>query len=1034
MPVSASSSDQVILTGASIRPDPYEPSTRGDGDGTKGPRPPSADHLVRFYEDDDLLSEAVASFLGEGIRAGDALVVIATPSHWGAFRRQLDSSGFDIESVAESGRLTVLDAQETLSMFLRNGEPNRELFELSVGKLISDRIAALSNGARLRAYGEMVDLLWRDRQRHAAIALEELWNGLQGRHSFTLLCAYAMANFLKEPAELQRVCATHSHVVSDGVGAGARLADAKPTALPPQYARQLATEIARREEIENTLRASLRDLRAKERSRAAASTRAERLFKITAAIADAVSPAQVFEALVDRVAEAIEASSVALWLVDDQHRHAKLARARGYSEAAMQALEVLPLDIRPSIPAIDAIHRGSPIWIPSQAALLEQYPHLRSVATPGRCYRASCLPLMAHGYVLGSLAVTIEEASEPAEEERGFLLLVARYASQAIERLRLLEAERRSRSEAAAAANRLDALSRASQAFTESDLDLQSRLRAVASELATTFGGCINIGLLEPDGFLYLTAVQHPIAEAQTILQDLAAKSPIRVGEGATGSIAATGKSIFLPTIDPEASAASAAPEYRAFLDRYPVYALIGAPLRGRGRVIGTVTATRVRVGETYTLEDLRLLEELAERAAGAIDNSRLYQETHEARSRAEQLYRFAQAVAAADRIETVFDAAMDAIERALGATRMAVLTFDADRVMRFRAWRNLSDGYRHTVEGHSPWPADAIAPAPVLVPDAERDPAMASYHALFRSEGIGALAFIPLVTRGRLLGKFMIYYARPHPFAPQEVETTRAIGNHLASVITRFEVIQKLEETIRYNELFAGVLAHDLRNPLTAMMTMAQILLVKKEGGDPEGARQSKSLGRILASGRRMETMIAQLLDFTRIRSGGGIAIEPDAANLSDLCAQTVGELEAARPEWNIRCEVFGDQRGTWDSDRLLQVLSNLVANAGQHGNSGAPVSVKLDGTDPASVKFEIHNEGVIPPSLLPHLFDPFIGTRQSSRSGGLGLGLFIVREIVHAHGGTIEVSSTEADGTTFLVRLPRRSEPLGKRPDFLT
>ena len=106
--------------------------------------------------------------------------------------------------------------------------------------------------------------------------------------------------------------------------------------------------------------------------------------------------------------------------------------------------------------------------------------------------------------------------------------------------------------------------------------------------------------------------------------------------------------------------------------------------------------------------------------------------------------------------------------------------------------------------------------------------PPCPAYAALFSREGIGALAFFPLVSGGRLIGKFMVYYDRPHRFASHELEMAKAIANHLGSVITRFDAIAKLEETIRYNELFAGVLAHDLRNPLGAMMTAAQLVLMR--------------------------------------------------------------------------------------------------------------------------------------------------------------------------------------------------------------
>jgi PAS domain S-box-containing protein len=1106
--------------------------------------PSTNPHLVQFYDDDDELATAVARFVADGLSAGDVVTTIATDDHTKAIHRRLASDGVDVDAVRASGRLLSLDAHEMLARFMRDGEPDRHLFEAVIGGLMSER-AAVANGVPLRAYGEMVDVLWKTGQKSAALHLEELWNDLQGRRSFTLLCSYAMGQFYKEPAAIHGVCATHTQIVGRQ-HQGHAGAPARATTVPAQYAEALAREILHREEVELALRQSLRELRAKEeelerserqlqlitdalpvcvsyvdreiryrfvsaayeqwfgrskqellgrrvedvvgrdayqvvgpyieralagetvtfqgdvpygpaqtraieatyipqrddarrvvgfvalvsdvservtfeRFRTVAAARAERLVRITAAVAEAVTADEVFKAVVDNVAAAMDASSAALWLVDVDARTVKLARSVGYAESASREFDRLALDASPAIPVLDAIRRGQPIWIPSQEALLRDYPHLQGSISAGRSYRISCLPLVSGDRTLGALAMTIEEAREVTEEERGFLLLVARYAAQSLERLRLFEAEGKSRADADAAASRLALLNRASRAFGDADLDLEARLRAVSAELSATLDSSINVALIESDGLLHLTTVHHPIPEAHDLLMALTPGAPLRMGEGVTGTIAATGESALLPKIDPQAAMTRAPAHYRAFLQRFPVHAMIGAPLRVRGRIIGTVTAARCRENQTFSGEDLKLLEELAERAAVAIENSRLHREMVTGRARAEQLYRFAQSVVAADRVEVVFDAALAALEVAVGANRAAVLIFDADGVMRFRAWRNLSETYRRAVEGHSPWKRDALSPQPVLVADVETEPSMEPLRPLFREEGIGSLGFIPLVTRGRLIGKFMVYFQDPHEYLPHEVELATAIASHLASVTARFEAITKLEETIRYNELFAGVLAHDLRSPLGAIMTAAQLVLMRQAGN---GDISTKPVSRIISSGQRMTRMIDQLLDVTRARSGGGIHVDACEANLGDLCAQAIGELELAFPQWTLKRESVGDLDGRWDPDRVLQIVSNLLSNAGQHGRPEDVVTVRLDGRDAETVVFDVHNGGSIPASLMPSLFDPFRGTRsRRDSSRGLGLGLFIVKEITEAHGGTVEVSSSEAEGTRFVVRLPRRS-----------
>ena len=1111
---------------------------------------PRSAHLVQFYEGHEALAAAVAKFLGEGMGAGDLLTVIATDEHRRAFQRELESRGFDMVGALASGQLVFLDADRTLSTFMRDGEPDPRLFESEVGTLVAQRAAA-AGGARMRAYGEMVDVLWRRGDRKAAIRLEEFWNDLQTRHSFTLLCAYAMGSFYKEPAALHEVCGTHTHVGGEAWEAARDVAaDLGGSSLLPQHAHALAREIVHREEVEGALRESLRELRRKEealrqseeelrdfvenaalglhrvgaegtilwanraeldllgyepeeyigrpisefhadqnviadiltrlnngeplqdyearlrakdgtvkqvlinsnacfrdgkfihsrcltrditdrrkaedewknfeRFRLAATARTERLVKITAAVAEAVTANEVFEAVVDHVAGALGASSTALWLLEEDGKTVRLARSVGYADVNRRRFERLPIDLSPSIPALDAIRRGEPVWIASREDLVREYPHLAAAAS-GRSYRVCCLPLISQDRTLGALGITIEQEREVGEEERDFLLLVARYASQAIERVRLLDAERRNRVAADSAAARTSLLSRASRTFVDADLDLAPRLQDIVLELGHVLGSCVGIALREADGQLHTCAIHHPMPEAGEMLKALISEVPVVIGEGITGRVASTGESVLIPATDAAAVASRVAPSYRAFLERFPIYAIVCAPLRARGKVIGTVVGMRTRPGETYTREDLALLEELAERAAPAIENSRLHRENVAARSRAEQLYHFAKSVVSAERVEDVFEAALDAIEGALGTNRGAILTCDDSKVMRFRASRRLSEEYRRAVEGHSPWPPDATAPKPVLVPDVENDASLEAFRPLFRHEGIGSLAFVPLVTRDRLIGKFMVYYDRSHAYSTAEIELAMAIANHLASVTARFSAIAKLEETIRYNDLFSGVLAHDLRNPLGAIMTAAQLVLMRQEGA---GDSNAKPLSRILGSGQRMVRMIDQLLDLTRARAGGGIRVEPCETNLADLCGQAIGEIELAYPQWKIRREALGDQEGSWDADRLLQIVSNLVSNAGQHGSAEGVVVVRTDGRQPDAVTLEVKNDGAIAESILPSLFDPFRGTRhRRDSSRGLGLGLFIVKEIVRAHGGTVDVTSTAADGTTFTVRMPRRA-----------
>ena len=716
---------------------------------------------------------------------------------------------------------------------------------------------------------------------------------------------------------------------------------------------------------------------------------AQSLLQITSALADAIATDAVYEAIVDHVAAALGASSCALWLREPEVL--RLVQHFGYPVQARAELAEIPIDSPQTIPLLDAYRRVEPIWIASQRALLEAYPHVRGAATRGRAYRVSCLPLVSAGVALGVLVLTFDDERESTESERSFLLLVARYATQALERLRLLEAERRSRQRVDAVARRLAILSHASRAFGEAHVEHQQRLQTIVREVGTLLDAATMIALERDDGRLHVLGIHHPDPAVEALGRSLAERVPWRGGD--------------------------AADAFRAYFGPSPIHAAMTAPLCVHGRTFGAIGAARVRPGQTFDADDFELLEGLADRAAAAIENSRLHLEAEEARRRAEQLYRFASAAVGAASLDQVLEAALAAIVEALRVTRASILLADDEGVMRFQAWRGLSERYRAAVEGHSPWPSDAAAPEPVLVGDCLADEAWASYHALFRGEGIRALAFIPLVSRGRLLGKFMLYYGEPHAFTITEVELALTIANHLGSITARFRAIAQLERSVRENELFAGVLAHDLRNPLGAIVTAAQLALISD-------GRGTKPLSRILSSADRMATMIAQLLDFTRARVGGGIEIRRCRTSLVELARQAVGELELTHAERTFVVTHHGDPHGEWDPDRLLQVISNLVGNACQHGDPQCVVTIAIDGRAPDAVTLTVHNDGVIPSALLPHLFDPFRGRERrhgDARGLGLGLGLYIVREIVRLHHGHVDVRSTAAEGTSFTVRLPR-------------
>ncbi|MDR7092566.1 hybrid sensor histidine kinase/response regulator [Hydrogenophaga laconesensis] len=227
---------------------------------------------------------------------------------------------------------------------------------------------------------------------------------------------------------------------------------------------------------------------------------------------------------------------------------------------------------------------------------------------------------------------------------------------------------------------------------------------------------------------------------------------------------------------------------------------------------------------------------------------------------------------------------------------------------------------------------------------------------------------------------------------------------------------LEERSEALRVNEMFMGVLSHDLRTPL--MSIMAAIEVIKRH---PDPDKVALVADRLMRSTRRMAGMVEDLLDVTRIRQAGGMVLHPASARMDGLVHRTLDEVQLGFPGRVLEPGFTGDLAGVWDGERICQVLSNLVGNAVLHGDPAQPVRVTADGTASCSLVLTVTNGGTIPADLLPHLFTPFRGReRPPGRHQGLGLGLYIAHKIVDLHGGRIEVSSL-GGSTCFRVHLPR-------------
>ena len=252
------------------------------------------------------------------------------------------------------------------------------------------------------------------------------------------------------------------------------------------------------------------------------------------------------------------------------------------------------------------------------------------------------------------------------------------------------------------------------------------------------------------------------------------------------------------------------------------------------------------------------------------------------------------------------------------------------------------------------------------------------------------------------------------------------AVDHALAESIASYAA-----EVARSRDTFLAILGHDLRSPLSAVSASGDYL---QAAGTLKGKPELHAVARIRRGAARMDAMIRDLLEYTRMQLGGGIPISRQPCSLTAVCEAALDEAAAAHPDRAFRFELSGDLSGAFDAERLQQVFSNLLNNAVQHGVEDSPVIFEVQGA-PGVVIARVKNDGPpIPPEALQVIFNPLVRLHATAhgpdegRSTSLGLGLFIARTIVLAHGGALEVSSSAQGGTMFTARIPRGQDRFGK------
>jgi PAS domain S-box-containing protein len=460
--------------------------------------------------------------------------------------------------------------------------------------------------------------------------------------------------------------------------------------------------------------------------------RTARLQKVTAALSEAITPAQVAEVIVQQGAPAFEAVSSSVMLLSEDAQTLEIMYSTS-AESITLPYRRFPISLR--VPVADAARSGQPVWIESRQQYLERYPHLADQINQWGQQAAIAIPMAYKGRILGVLTLSFDRVLAHTLEDEYYALTLARQGAQALERARAENALRESEERFRAIVSQVTA------GIAESDLD--SRLVFVNPRF------CQMLGYSEEEMLgrtLWELTYKDDLEENKRLF-----KRMITQGES-----------------------------YQ-FEKRF---------LRKDGSTLWT----------NVSVSTIRDLDGNAKGGVGVVidieERKRAEEALTEFARQQEALYKLSEQLHRTDSLADICDAALDAISGGLQCERASVLLFDDQDVMRFVAWRGLSDSYRKATEGHSPWKIDAKDPEPICMDDVRTAELDESLREVVLKEGIGSLAFIPLVSNGKLIGKFMIYFNAPHIFSDGEVDLSLTIAHQLAFGIDRKRAGQQLRES----------------------------------------------------------------------------------------------------------------------------------------------------------------------------------------------------------------------------------------------
>ncbi len=589
-------------------------------------------------------------------------------------------------------------------------------------------------------------------------------------------------------------------------------------------------------------------------------------------------------------------------------------------------------------------------------------------------------------------------------------------------------------------------------------LDLATTLQLLARLCAPDLADCCVVELSENDGLPRQVAIATTTPKEHAYIQAILTQFPSlwQMNRPAAQPLLAGIPRLICPIDDDVLAAIFTDHEHRMRMKQLNPHAAIIVPLNPRGQVIGALTLLSTHSKRDYTRSDLNLAEDLARRAAVAADNARLFQQAQQAtareqevRLRAERAERHQSFLAKAHVLlaESIeYDERLNNLSHLLIPDFALYCIFDLveedqtiRRITNTHAdpalqplLRQLQDQFPPTWDSDVPGTHALLTGEPQLFIRTSNKSTVSPDHAdlLVRLGSHDALA-VPMLARGRTIGAITLARGINYPpFSEEDCILAAELAARAAMAIDNARLYREAREALSARDRFLSVASHELKTPLTTLLGNAQLLERQIHKRPDSDSRDRRAIELIIGQTRRLSRMVATLLDISRSESEQ-LQIEPEPLDLVALTSRIVNELQIVSDHHTLQFHTtVAHLMITGDPMRLEQVLQNLIQNAVKYSPNGGPVEITIEVTgEIARIAITDHGIG-IPAQALPLLFRRFYRAANSEqwRITGMGIGLFVVRQIVDLHGGEVHVQSTEGEGSTFTVTLP--GEGLGTQP----